>query len=292
MKKSILSFLLLVAMSATGQNFPTDSALWKEWYYDIECLNLPFCYERQYLLAGDTIIGNKTYNKIFLSIQYFNNPYYDVGYQGAVYYDNAADKVYWRPANTSQDTLLYDFNLSVGDTLPETYIYQIGWGNIIRIDSIDTVMTSGHTITRYHMDNAGWGSEYILHGIGSTIGFLETIYPFFESENHLGCFRNYIDSIYYPDSSLTCDVFTDIHESFATNCSIGIYPNPVKDILNIDNASGFHAQLFSITGLLISETEIKNEHFELKLKDVPEGMYFLRFEKDLEIKAKKIIVQH
>lgn len=290
--KLLIGLVFGVYLSVSGQNFPTDSAYWKERYYDIECLNLPFCYEYQYFLQGDTLIGNNTYNKIYKTFRYFNSTYYDFGYQGAIYYDDEADKVYWRQAAASKDTLLYDFNLSVGDTLPETFLYSSDMGLIIRIDSIDTIVNNNKSIVRYHMDNAGWGGAYILHGIGSTLGLLEPIFPFFESENHLSCFQNYTDSISYPGPDYqNCEIFTTVKDYPYSHGEVIVYPNPANGILNIDHASGSHVQIFSITGLLISESEIKTDHFELKLKDVPEGMYFLRFEKDFEIQAKKIIVQ-
>jgi hypothetical protein len=101
---------------------------------------------------------------------------------------------------------------------------------------------------------------------------------------------------YYKKNGIECgmpDTTTvGINDDFKQYKEFESYPNPAKDVLFIDNASGSHFQLFSINGLLILESEISTEHFELKLKDVPEGMYFLRFEKDLEINAKKIIVQH
>jgi hypothetical protein len=291
MKKPVLILLLLAAISASGQNFPSDSAIWQEWYYDIECLNLPYCYEYQYLLEGDTMYGNKTYNKIYKIIHYFNFPYYNLGYQGAVYYDNAADKVYWRPKNTLQDTLLYDFNLSVGDTLPVSYVYDMNMYGVIRIDSIDTIMSNNHSIVRFHMDNAGWGGEYILHGIGSTTGFLEPIYPFFESENHLSCFQNYTDSISYPGPEYQdCDIFTSVKEYPENSGNITVYPNPAYEVLNIDNATNSHVQLFSITGFLISESEISSGHSELSLKGIPRGIYYLRFRKGRGIEVIKIVV--
>jgi hypothetical protein len=301
MKTLILLHLLIVItyFAAQGQVFPNDSAYWKVEVGSVECVD-PYgvsdvCYEQQYFLSGDTTIGDQSYKKVYSSMRYRSNlntwTYYYNGYFGAIYSDNEANKVYWRPASSFQDTLLYDFNLSVGETLPESYVYDPEVAGIIQIDDIDTSTINGQSIVRYHMDNAGFGLEYILQGIGSTLGLLEPITPFFEHHFTLLCFQNYETSLTYPENG-DCDVFTDISSYSAEENNISIYPNPANGILNIDNASVSHIQIFSITGLLISESEIKTDHFELKLKGVPEGMYFLRFEKDLEIKALKIIVQH
>jgi hypothetical protein len=141
------------------------------------------------------------------------------------------------------------------------------------------------------MDNAGWGGEYILHGIGSTTGFLEPIYPFFESENHLSCFQNYTDSISYPGPEYQdCDIFTSVKEYPENSGNITVYPNPAYEVLNIDNATNSHVQLFSITGLLISESEISSGHSELSLKGIPRGIYYLRFGKGRGIEVIKIVV--
>jgi hypothetical protein len=296
MKKPILILILLAAISASGQNFPTDSAYWKVQFVNIDCNDYNLCYEYQYFLKGDTLFGDKTYDKIYLTARFFYNwtqwTFDDLGYQGAIYYDHPEEKVYWRPSGALQDTLLYDFNLSVGDTLPETFVYDRDW-MIIRIDLIDTIMNNNDSIVRYHMDNAGWGGEYILHGIGSTTGFLEPIYPFFESENHLSCFQNYTDSISYPGPDYqNCEIFTTVKDNPENPGHIRVYPNPAYEVLNIDNATDSHIQLFSVTGLLISESEITFGHSELSLKGIPEGMYYLRFGKDSEILVKKIVVSN
>jgi len=299
MKKPILILILTTALSAGGQNFPTDSAYWKVQIWSAECVD-PYgtsgvCYEQQYFLRGDTSLGEVIHQKVYSSMR-IRDPYqgtwtYDwLGYYGAVYSDNEADKVYWRTASASNDTLLYDFNLNVGDPLPASFVYDPQSSGTIYIDNIDTIEENGVNIVRYHMDNAGWGEEYLLHGLGSTLGLLEPIFPFFEIGSDMLCFKNYTDSIIFEPLEGNCDIFTGINDLPYAESIIGAYPNPANDNLYIDNATGSHVQLFSAAGLLISESEITSGHSELSLTGRLEGIYYLRFEKDRGIEVIKIVV--
>jgi hypothetical protein len=135
MKKHLLLFTLLLFMlkKADGQTniyhpFPDSSALWNEtssWY------NPPgWEYNPQIeFFGGDTIILTTHYKKIMAS-GYDSYPslsqtccnYVNL-YLGAMRQDTAHKKIYFCKATTTKDTLLYDFNLQVGDTIPLSFIY-------------------------------------------------------------------------------------------------------------------------------------------------------------------------
>ena len=76
-------------------------------------------------INGDKIIGTHTYHKIYTTGQHTNwcpsySGYYYNACNCALRQDSLQKKVFQYSSTYSKDTLLYDFNLNVGDTLPHT----------------------------------------------------------------------------------------------------------------------------------------------------------------------------
>lgn len=284
--------LLASAQTYIYHPFPDSNANWNFSFNRDQC---PFggAWEYySYYISGDTSINNEIYHKISTPfVSTYNLGYcpqlHFPGYKGAIRQDIPNKKVYFIPPLSSTENLLYDFTMEIGDTVPG-FITSYSDDIVISIDSVFV----GDDYRKRWLTNSDYDIYYI-EGIGSTYGLLEySPGGMFDAPYYyLDCFIQNEQTI-YPDPELPCQLITSVNNNEDLKDIFDVYPSPAKDILFIDNASGSHVQLFSITGLLISESEIKTEHFELKLKGVPAGMYYLRFEKDLEINAKKIVVQH
>jgi hypothetical protein len=296
----IFQFLLLGTQMLISQDYfplPETNTFWISSFWDIPdyCPCAGTCSIDQYSITGDTLINEVVYHKLdYTGIYYGDNceeNYFNDGYQGAFRNDIGNKKVWFVPSGDLNESLLYEFDLEIGDTLSPGILNPIEFGDFW-VEDIDTIEV-GDSYRKMFLIRSGFniygGPFEIIEGIGgqSLVSPMESWFNF-EAGYLLYCV-NINDSIFYPYGA-NCEQIVGT-ESILKNVTFEIYPNPSKDILFIDNASGSHVQLFSITGLLISESEIKTDYFELKLKDVPEGMYFLRFKKDLEIQAKKIIVQ-
>ena len=96
-------------------------------------------------MAGDTLIGGYHYQILqqsgFLQTVdlHFGNSYlssYFDNYKGAIRQDTLLKRVYIVPSDSLTEMLLYDFNLSVGDTLPISYNNTFSSNYVSRIDSI------------------------------------------------------------------------------------------------------------------------------------------------------------
>lgn len=139
-----LSFISVVvrSQSANYHPFPDSTAYWCESNWWIYTLQPPCTVQDDYCLFinGDTTIGTNTYHKLYASgfIAASCPPpgyYYYNSYRGAFRQDTAMRRVFYVPVSATDDTLLYDFNLNPGDTLPMTYNF--GNGNVvIGIDSV------------------------------------------------------------------------------------------------------------------------------------------------------------
>ena len=270
----IIIYLLLSAGYVSSQSyteFPETKGFWKIedsdcggcWsQYSQSCL----CGYHQYILEGDTTIGLYTYKKIKEGTSWYTflpNPPYQIitytfyPYIGCIRNDSLNKKVFFVEKNSLVDTLLYDFNLSIGDTLPISYVYS---GNpVMTVSAIDSINTNGKYYKRFKFQGGGWTNEYLIEGIGSTFGPLESIKLFFEDVDILRCFKDN-DSIINHGSPIFddwCDVFTGIDELLSS--AISIHPNPTTGDLSINLNEPFRGSLrvLNSLGQVVLEEEFK-----------------------------------
>jgi hypothetical protein len=74
--------------------------------------------------------------------------------------------------------------------------------------------------------------------------------------------------------------------------AITVYPNPADDRLIIRNAAYTHLKIYSMLGVLFSETEIKSESHSEDITLLPQGIYYLQIEERIRTEVRKIIVSH
>ena len=260
MKKSLLfsAFLFIGCSNLFSQinnykPFPNGSAVWavsSTTYASSMGGGQGMNYYR-YMSTGDTIIGIYNYKKVFLSVSPDNpsnyGPYnFSFGYRN----DSVHKKVYY--LNTigglNKDTLWYDFNLQIGDTLKETFSrrhYGLPERRIVsKIDSIEICMLYHK---RFYFDCVGITST-LIEGLGFQDNFIQTWLP--------GCFLeplridqtdlrtcNINNDITCPDTFdpnglaiLKCNINTYITEHNQKSNAIHLYPNPVTTELKITNS--------------------------------------------------------
>lgn len=248
------------------------------------------CGKWNYFIQGDTTIGLFTYKKVFNFYQSYN-PWtgytnQSVYFVGGIRNDIPNKKVYF--ASSNGDTLLYDFNLNVGDTLPQSYVYykELGPYGYVTIDSIDSININGNTHKRYHLNGAGYGPgsiDYLIEGIGSTFGLLELIQAYFEDIQTLECFKYDINVDYYGLSG--CNIVTNINEQPTNKLELNIYPNPIisNSILSIDKGSGKTKTviIYNAIGETIKQIITCNNSINLYRNEFSPGLYFITVSDDL-----------
>jgi hypothetical protein len=138
----------------------------------------------RYFLNDDTLIGNVNYFKLYKSgVAQYNTPfYYDNVYVGALRDEN--DKIFFIKKKKTVETLLFDFNLNIGDTIKS----RIGKGKtIIAIDTLQ----NGRRVFYHARDHYNLG--YFVEGIGSNGGLFSTGSSYItlhsgEQANYLICY--------------------------------------------------------------------------------------------------------
>ncbi len=317
MKKLLLILLLFIVYEGVSEAqswiyhpFPTSDALWRESSGDYPC---NCCRDYQYTMPGDTLVGGVTYHKLNSTgtIYYDPNPAYPgwtsyfgcgggpsyylhstvaIFYAGAFREDVPNRKVYFIEPGSSTDTLLYNFNLAVGDTLPPTY----GSGYINNyVSSVDSVLVGGVYHKQFNIGADSYPSyASIIEGVGSTFGLLGHLYPPFEASASLNCFWQN-DTLAYPVGSGCQPLSTGIKEMDFSK-TVSVYPNPSEGNyqLNMDYVNNTVVDITDVLGKTVATLKVKDSKTLIDLTDQPQGIYFLMIRDESgHVLTKKIVKQ-
>ncbi len=256
----------------------------------------------KYYLDADTIIDSNNYKKLDCYSQHHESEAVMGGGYITVYYpasilpstkgyireDTINKKIYFREPGDTSEVLLYDFDITIGDTVINWFYEFTETINIV--SSIDSVEICGEYRKRFHIsdsDNPGNPHTNIIEGIGAVTGLLDGISPFFESSASLLCFTNNDCTTVFPHEEdpapyspdFNCDfVYVGIEEF--ENVSFNIYPNPASSILNIKiNKSGsdkLFIKIYSLSGQeVVNEFKINNNLISVSINNLPSGIYTL-----------------
>lgn len=237
-----LMFLSVVIYGQTGIYHPisTSGAIWREYFggYEVNCTDY------QISITGDTIIGDKQYQKlqrfgvIYMFVypgnclNYFSSVYNE--YAGAFRNDSVGKKVFYFPQGGTSEVLLYDFNLNLNDKLPETYYYQYVMDTSF-ISQIDSVLIGNEYHKRFGVSNSySINYVYLVEGIGSSFGLLSSLDVPFEFGSTLLCFKQN-DVAVYPEQGFDCVLVTGINDSPENISGFTISPNPISSEVGVIN---------------------------------------------------------
>ena len=315
MKKLLLSFcLLIISLSGFAQTnvyhpFP-DSAFWRVDYVYDDPWQYPYyvnnCF--QYYIAGDTLINSYIHKKIFRSYVLYNvvswtppvNPPGppDSGYVGALKDDSIANKTFFVFKNTTTDSLLYDYNLIVGDTMkgfisPYPSIYDMV------VLSIDSVLIKGQYRKKWNFAHFNNDSTYFIEGIGSNAGLIEPLntYAIDFKYRYLVCVKDSTGTLFTSShsSAMGCNlIVSGTNEiDLINNCSI--FPNPFTTSTTIQTSINLKSATLNIYNALGQEIKtinnISGKEITLQRDNLPEGIYFIRLREDDKIIANgKLII--
>jgi len=222
MKQLVLcSIACFVFFCANAQvPFPTDNAIWvnTEYYYvfnppnpipDLDLNNVDnYCVNGQ-----DTTIQSNTYTQVF---------YCGDAYKGALRDDNGI--VYFVPADSVDEYLLYDFNAQVSQVLEDVYVgNHFGEEFMLQdftVQQIGTEIIGGVSRRVLWADNFRW-----IEGIGCETGlFMEPWTNISDYEHHLECMSVNGNTLFPTDGTGDCLLTVDVASVERTQ--FAVYPNP------------------------------------------------------------------
>jgi hypothetical protein len=283
MKKLLLVTLLVIQFSKSEAQswvyhpFPTDSAMWSNRFGIIDYGPMPGCCSTtvawdppvHYCMnSEDTVIGPNTYSKI---------KYCGGAYKGAL--RDAGGKIYFIPADSASEHLLYDFTVNTGDTVT-AYINQAGWsGNwgstTYHVGNVDSVIIAGTFRKRIQLEQGYW-----IEGIGNTMGLFMENWPNVSNYTiELICMSEGLATLYPSYSIGPCNLAAGIAEADQEE-EIAMYPNPTGGLLQITATQSIsRVEVMDILGnILISKNNAGNNSCELDLSGLAADIYFVRME--------------
>ena len=297
MKKLLLLSMTMLALTVSYSQtniyhqFPDSNAIWNVTYGGYQAQ----CSKYSYTLTSDTIVNSVTYKKIYQQkSNYPNDPWTSgcdwccpspaiIYYAGALREDIVAKKVFYLPVSASSDTLLYDFNLAVGDPVPLSIN---NWCPALQVESIDSVLIGTSYRKRWNMAdpniNCVSTTSSVIEGIGNTFGLLER-FDFFEQGGHLDCFSQNNQSLYptySPNSG--CTIVSGVEELVQVGFTVS--PNPLSYQTTIqfesilDNAT---LSLYNSFGQKVKEiTNINDQTIILTRDKLTNGLYYAHLTQD------------
>ena|SRR5690554_4493556 len=191
MKKNIIFFSLffctIIAEAQTYIPFPTNNSSWVE-SRTFRRQGFPTyvnCFQMLTRIDQDTIMSGLQYHRLYqVFIDYtdhtqcISNTYDSIMYYGGyIRNDSLNKKVYFKLSPSSPDTLLYDFDLKLGQLYPSTYLSyanpSLDSDSVIRIDSIyiNSRWHKRFTLTKNKNNCNNSSTYYLIEGVGSSSGF-------------------------------------------------------------------------------------------------------------------------
>jgi hypothetical protein len=308
------TLLLLIAFATFTSNsiaqnsntyipFPDSIANWISSNGGLDFCNCSGCAclyneSEQYSMFGDTTFGQYGYKKLYRSFvrdgytsgncgsSCNGGTYTNEGapqYFGAIRQDTTLRTVYITTVNTTQEELLYDFNLHLGDTLANSYITFSGDNYVCKIDSI---LLSGIYHKRFWLCPLGFvlnspadsGYAALIEGVGSTLGFLSPLFTSFENYSTLDCFSRNNNSI-YPNNVTCIPLTVGIKpQSIKTN-SITLAPNPTNKEVTLTTAEELQNATVEVRNLygnvVLYKTGLYGLSVLINVEKLVRGMYYI-----------------
>ncbi len=311
MKNRILFFLFLGLLPWKNSNaqayiyhpFPDSGAIWLNGWVDqgIPCIFNPSIYDI-YELGKDTIVDGFKYREVLFGGDTVCSAYSYVApvWRGDLIRDDTLNKeIFILDIGNNVEQLLYDFNLNVGDTIPN------GYGSVksagIIVTRIDSILLENGTYRKRFKLNCTLNDEYydtlaLIEGIGYTGGLFKGISfgDGFEGGVHLAC-NSYNDTLFYnfaPFGLQNCDIPTGI--KLVKKTQITISPNPVfsgGSIIIKGISENYSLSISDVLGQIIFFTQMNNSQ-SINLPDsIKSGVYICRIlTEDNLLMIKKIVV--
>ncbi|HLP11932.1 MAG TPA: T9SS type A sorting domain-containing protein [Flavobacteriales bacterium] len=287
--KHIYTIFLLLFIFFTNKAFSQTNSYFQNnpvWHVEFnvnsgwDCAGYNSSYN--YYLNGDTVLYGNTYKQVHKKgiVTYISASCTPTGSDTiadtAVFYLRSLSKKMFvlYPSDTAEK-LLYDFNLNMGDTVPQTYAHDGAFTFIV--SSIDSINTPNGYLKKFYLATSGGpGNDTLYEGIGSTGGLVEQIFPFFLSGSHkLLCYALNNNSYIYSSGS-TCDALSAIPESENQNVH-SVFPNPFEAETNFHfNSDLKNATLnvYNTSGVKVKTHHFSGNYFKIQKDDLAPGVYF------------------
>ncbi len=292
-------FILLMSISLNAQDYFANNPQWRQ---SSSCRWFGECIEEQefvYYINGDSVVDNITYKKLFKHgrlDQSWMGPEPHEGCDDHYTFDTfhmlvrqEGKKIFIKETG-DVDTLLYDFNLIIGDTIPVTWNQSL---NNIVVVGIDSLLVGNSFRTVFHLDATTNNS--LIEGIGNDNGFLEPVVIDLECGYNLNCYA-LNDTTYYPEQGAQCDLAVSVPQNREDEM-VNIYPNPAYEFIyikpvNFTLKEKAQIDIFNINGKMVYSEAFNNGKRRINVNQWPNGMFIFKIVANGFETNGKFIVRH
>jgi hypothetical protein len=273
-----------------------------QWRDSSACANpFPCVYQEgfNYYIQGDTTINGFVYKQIFKKgsgvRMWFAPPpalcsgtYSYVDTVPTCFLRSINKQMFIRVPTDPAEYLLFDWDLSVGDTLPMTWNYQ---QNDVFVAAIDSFYTPYGYRKRFELAGNTF-AQYLLEGIGSNNGLLAPIGTFFDCGYAQVCY-SLNDTAWYPTQGGSCDLILGVIDE-PGQLEFNIFPNPATSFATIAFSNHQRVSEILITDLLGEEiatfTDIAGKEHVINFTDISQGVYLVHVKNKSSVNTKKMVV--
>jgi hypothetical protein len=303
--KKIACLLTLLAMyewasAQTYHPFPTDNATWSQIMYNWGMWGQECWGTTHYGVSGDTVIDSKTYSKFYGINGGNSNHYIDVPgfildsafYVGALREDSSK-KVFLLFADSTDEKLIYDFGLSIGDTV-YTDIYNNTACSHFVLDTVIPTNVNGTMRNEYFLHGCCgcWLQLTWIEGIGSINGWFELPYTG-TFDPQLACATQNNQQVYGGAGYCSCAPVWWLSFEEKSYLASNLFPNPADKTFTITLATSEPATLtlYTTIGKPIAHQTASHSAF-FDVSNLTDGVYYLSVKTDGGISNQKVVVSH
>ena len=280
------TFLVLVCMLCFPQSKAYSQPISENahWFTHFQIGAPPTESYTYYKTGGDTLINSTNYIKLWSAEVHMGGPgnTYLLTPMScfAAFRNDPSDKAYIIPNGETIERLWYDFNLTVGDTLPlnpEWYSTTLSYGgntNII-VSGIDSVDYCGVYYKRWHFTPPM--SPDLVYNIGFTGDLLNYNWNYFEALMTLDTWS--------PDSTSNgCFLLFNYLSAENRNgltSRLSVFPNPACDLVNLSIPSpqkNSSISVFNSVGETVLKTNFQKGEsaVSIDVRALPAGLYLIK----------------
>lgn len=270
--------------SQLGVPFPDEPTRWAGRYmnYDYPEYNHHYGFQT---LSDDTIISGLTYRKVYTL---FSS---NMNYVGGMRESN--NKVYFCPNQNTDEYLMYDFTLNVGEQMTNIYVIDLGFNvnmnpvQPLTVVQVDTVNYNNIDRKRIFFDYGGpW-----IEGIGGSGGLFEEFHYNLSMYSYELICVSVGQTTIYP--STTPDIcFPNLNVEDKEMFSFELFPNPSDGTFCIRSEiipQGTRIQISDLSGKILINDNFTSPEMNLHLGLIP-GAYIVNFPDLTEIKSEKVFI--
>jgi len=278
MKSFLLAILILTSSYVIGQMekaIVNENCNWST--LEVHCMPNGNNYSTYFIkFEGDTIIDSYVYKKIWRCDE---ESQINWGFYGFIREDENK-RVFLKPPDYYEG-MIYDFSVSVGDTIEARNVYLNNDTLHFVVTQIDSVLLLTDYRKRIKLfEYINQKEEIWVEGLGSYFGILNSC-----NDSYGGacggyealCYEETGTIVYQHPSYSTCYYAAPVGTNEINASEIMVYPNPAKDFVSIDfyDDSKREIELFDLTGKKILKKVTTNRNFILYLQEVDNGIYLI-----------------